>query len=205
MFVVFLIWTICSAQFMMHHTKGSANAVVVMIFLYYVFYNIAWSGLLVGYAVEIMPYNMRAKVTRPQCSTECPRLTDIQGLTIMFLAIDLSLFFNQYINPIALARLTWKYYIFYDAWLLFELFIVWRFYLETRNTPLEEIVKHFDGESAILGGTAATEKSRQLAEEIDRAAPLPIESTGAIELAVLRHDRHTRPRDDDRDNEHESV
>jgi hypothetical protein len=92
----------------------------------------------------------------------------------MFLAIDLSLFFNQYINPIALARLTWKYYIFYDVWLLFELFVVWRFYLETRNTPLEEIVKHFDGEGAILGGTAATEKSRQLAEEIDRAAPLPI-------------------------------
>ncbi|TVY45691.1 Lactose permease [Lachnellula subtilissima] len=188
MFVVFPIWTVCSARWEMHHTKGSANAVVVMIFLYYVFYNIAWAGLLVGYAVEIMPYNMRAK-----------------GLTVMFLAIDLSLFFNQYINPIALARLTWKYYIFYDAWLLFELFIVWRFYLETRNTPLEEIVKHFDGESAILGGTAATEKSRQLAEEIDRAAPLPIESTGAIELAVLRRDRHARPRDNDRDSDHESV
>ena len=123
----------------------------------------------------------------------------------MFLAIDISLFFNQYINPIALARLTWKYYIFYDAWLLFELFIVWRFYLETRNTPLEEIAKHFDGESAILGGTAATEKSRQLAEEIDRAAPLPIESTGSIELAVLRRDRHTRPRDNDRDSDHESF
>lgn len=63
MFVIFLIWTICSAQFEMHQTKGSANAVIVMIFLYYVFYNIAWAGLLVGYAVEIMPYNMRAKVT----------------------------------------------------------------------------------------------------------------------------------------------
>jgi hypothetical protein len=62
MFVVFIIWTICSAQFEMHRTKGSANAVVVMIFLYYVFYNTAWSGLLVGYGVEIMPYNLRAKV-----------------------------------------------------------------------------------------------------------------------------------------------
>lgn len=89
-------------------------------------------------------------------------------MTVMFLAIDLSLFFNQYINPIALSRLTWKYYIFYDVWLLFELFIVWKFYLETRNTPLEEIAKHFDGEGAIIGGTAATDKSRQIAEEIDR-------------------------------------
>jgi len=178
MFVCFVIWTACAAQFEMHRSKSSANAVVVMIFLYYVFYNTAWSGLLVGYGVEIMPYNLRAK-----------------GLTVMFLAIDISLFFNQYINPIALARLTWKYYIFYDAWLLFELFIVYKFYIETRNTPLEEIVKHFDGETAILGGTAATEKSRQLAEEIDRAGPMPIESTAAIELAVLRRDRNSRPID----------
>lgn len=114
----------------------------------------------------------------------------------MFLAIDLSLFFNQYINPIALARLTWKYYIFYCAWLLFEFFIVWKFYIETRNTPLEEIAKHFDGEAAIVGGTAASEKSRQLAEEIERVGPLPIETTGAIELAVLKRDRHARPQDD---------
>jgi MFS family permease len=62
MFVVFVIWTICSAQFEMHHSKDSANAVIVMIFLYYVFYNTAWAGLLVGYGVEIMPYNLRAKV-----------------------------------------------------------------------------------------------------------------------------------------------
>lgn len=65
MFVTFIIWTVCSAQFEMHRSKGSANAVVVMIFIYYVFYNIAWAGLLVGYGVEIMPYNLRAKVTWP--------------------------------------------------------------------------------------------------------------------------------------------
>jgi hypothetical protein len=98
-------------------------------------------------------------------------------MTIMFLAIDLSLFFNQYINPIALSRLTWKYYIFYDVWLLFELFIVYKFFIETRNTPLEEIAKHFDGEGAIIGGTAANDKSRQLAEEIDRAGPFTPEET----------------------------
>jgi MFS family permease len=63
MLAVFVIWTICSAQFAIHGSKASADAVVVMIFLYYVFYNTAWSGLLVGYAVEILPYNIRAKVS----------------------------------------------------------------------------------------------------------------------------------------------
>jgi hypothetical protein len=70
----------------------------------------------------------------------------------MFLAIDLALFFNSYVNPIALLAIGWKYYIVYVCWLAFEFSVVWKFYIETRNTPLEEIVRHFDGEGAILGG-----------------------------------------------------
>lgn len=54
----------------------------------------------------------------------------------MFLAVDLALFFNQYVNPVALSRIQWKYYIFYCVWLCFELFIVWKYFIETRNTPL---------------------------------------------------------------------
>lgn len=83
----------------------------------------------------------------------------------MFLAVDLALFFNSYVNPVALKHLGWKYYIVYDCWLAFELMIVYFFYIETRNTPLEEIVKYFDGEAALLGGDVATEKGRQLLVE----------------------------------------
>jgi hypothetical protein len=82
----------------------------------------------------------------------------------MFLAIDLALFFNSYVNPIALLAIGWKYYIVYVCWLGFE-FVVWKSYIETRNTPLEEIVQHFDGEGAILGDLA-NEKSRQLEREL---------------------------------------
>jgi len=167
MLASFIVWTVCSAEFTIRGTKASANAVVAMIFIYYVFYNLAWSGLLVGYGAEILPYSIRAK-----------------GLTVMFLAVDLALFFNQYVNPIALSHITWKYYIVYCVWIAFELVVVWKFYIETKNTPLEEIVKHFDGEGAILGGHIATEKSRQLAQELDIAAPVPVQSTADIEKAV---------------------
>jgi hypothetical protein len=87
-------------------------------------------------------------------------------MTVLFLAVDLALFFNQYVNPIAMAAINWKYYIVYTVWLAFEFAVVWKFYIETRNTPLEEIVKYFDGEGAIIGGEAANEKSRQLESEI---------------------------------------
>jgi hypothetical protein len=54
----------------------------------------------------------------------------------------------------------------YCVWLAVEFAVVYFFYIETRNTPLEEIAKHFDGESAVVGGNAATEKGRQLADDL---------------------------------------
>lgn len=109
MLATFTVWTICSARYQIEKSKSAANAVVGMIYIYYFWYNIAWSGMLVGYTVEILPYNIRAK-----------------GLTVMFLMVDIvswiscsampchfdqveilthryqALFFNQYVNPIAL-------------------------------------------------------------------------------------------------------
>ena len=52
------------------------------------------------------------------------------------------MWFNQYINPIALDKIQWKYYIVYTLWLAVELAVVYFFYIETRNTPLEgELVR----------------------------------------------------------------
>lgn len=149
MLVTFIVWTICSARYAIDGNHGAANAVIAMIFLYYLAYNTAWSGLLVGYTVEILPYNIRAK-----------------GMTVMFLCVDLALFFNQYVNPIALDNIKWKYYIFYCCWLAVELAVVWFFYVETRNTPLEEIAKFFDGDAAIIAGGAASHKGAALAAEM---------------------------------------
>jgi len=149
MLCTFISWTICSARYSTTGSHAAAQAVVGMIYIYYFFYNLAWSGLLIGYTVEILPYKIRAK-----------------GMTVLFLCIDLALFFNQYINPIALDHLNWKYYIFYCAWIAVELVVVYFFFIETRNTPLEEIAKHFDGEDAVVGGGAATDKGLHLASEM---------------------------------------
>lgn len=89
---------------------------------------------------------------------------------MLFCAIDLALFFNSYVNPIALAALGWKYYIIYDVWLAVELCVVFFLYVETRNTPLEEIARYFDKEDAMIGGDFATEKTNQMNE--DKAVPL---------------------------------
>lgn len=167
MLVAFIVSTICFARAADFGDHAAGFGLIVFIFIYYIAYNTAWSGLLVGYTVEILPFHIRAK-----------------GMTIMFLCVDLSLWFNQYVNNIALQAISWKYYIVFDIWLAFELAIVYFFYIETKNTPLEgklhpipsieslilttfpEIAKHFDGDRALVGGLAATEKARELAEDI---------------------------------------
>ena len=73
---------------------------------------------------------------------------------------------NQYVNPIAIKHIGWKYYIVYDVWIAVELIVVYFFYIETKNTPLEEIARHFDGDAAAVGGAAATEKGRIIENEI---------------------------------------
>jgi hypothetical protein len=57
----------------MDGSSAAAKAVIGMIFIYYFFYNLAWSGLLIGCTAEILPYKIRAK-----------------GLTVMFLCVDLA-------------------------------------------------------------------------------------------------------------------
>jgi len=77
-----------------------------------------------------------------------------------------TVFFNQYVNPVALGALGWKYYIVYDCWIAFELFIVYMFYVEVKNTPLEEIAKYFDGADAIVGGAGKSFISMPIAKHI---------------------------------------
>jgi len=170
----FIVWTACSAQFTISPDgktatgpKADGRVVIAIIFIYYIFYNSAWSGLLVGYAVEVLPYQIRAK-----------------GMVALWLAIDSVLFFNQYVNPIGLNHLHWRYYIFYTVWLAFELFIVWYFYVETRNVALEEISRLFDGEGALIGGGAMNEKSRQLAAELEPEVPEDPEKIDAVQETI---------------------
>ena len=86
-----------------------------------------------------------------------------------------ALFFNQYVNPIAMNALHWKYYIFYCVFLGFEVVVVYFFYVETKYLPLEEVTKIFDGEDVAaktnetLGGEKAISTSVHV-EEISGAA-----------------------------------
>jgi MFS family permease len=129
------------------------QASVGFIFIFSIFYDIAWTPMTVLYPVEILPYTIRAK-----------------GMAIQGAGVAIALFFNQYVNPVALAAIGWKYYIVYDIWLCVELLIVWRFFKETRNKTLEALAEVFDGPNAALT-VAEQHKLEELAnfDQVEKA------------------------------------
>jgi sugar porter (SP) family MFS transporter len=138
-------WTISSQQYDAHSTAASGRAVIALIFIFSFFYNLAWSGLLIGYVVEISPFYLRSRY-----------------LTIMLVSVAMGLFFSNYVNPVALSNITWKYYLCYIIWLAIQSIVVYFFYIETKGHSLETIAICFDGDDAKVGGQGATTKGREL-------------------------------------------
>lgn len=63
MIVCFVCWTITSAVYDNSHQANTASgyAQLVFVWLFGCFYDIGWSGLLVAYALEVLPFHLRAK------------------------------------------------------------------------------------------------------------------------------------------------
>ncbi|OBZ67367.1 Lactose permease [Grifola frondosa] len=129
MAVCFTMQTVSSAQYALHGNNAAAHAVIAFIFLFYAFYDVAFTALIVSYTLEILPYSLRAK-----------------GFNVFNFTISVALIFNQYVNPIALKKIAWKYYIVYCCWLVFEFVFLYFFIVETKNHTLEETSALFDGE-----------------------------------------------------------
>ncbi|KZV72830.1 hexose transporter [Peniophora sp. CONT] len=129
-----VFWTCQTISFALVQERNDTRAgfaVVAFIFLTSAFYDLAYSPLIVSYTVEILPYPIRAK-----------------GFTAFNFTISLALIFNQYVNPVALKALGWKYYIVYICWIAFEVVYIWLFVVETRGLTLEETSALFDGVEA---------------------------------------------------------
>jgi sugar porter (SP) family MFS transporter len=131
MLVCYIIMTGLAGRYAQTHHASVGIAVVPMLFLYYGFYDIAFTPLVAAYPVEIWPYELRSR-----------------GVVVTHASTYAALFFNLFINPIALAALAWKYYIVYVVILIIICFTVFFSYPETRGHTLEEIAVVFDGPSA---------------------------------------------------------
>lgn len=128
-----------------------------MIFAFYGVAGFAWPGLTVSYCAEILPFHIRAK-----------------GLAVTMAGTAASSVFNQYVNPIGLAELAWKFYFVYIAILVLECLAIYFLYVETKGPTLEEIARLFDGDDADVAGkdemmVAAAAAARRGKVEVGKA------------------------------------
>ncbi|KAG9638963.1 general substrate transporter, partial [Aureobasidium melanogenum] len=122
MLVTFSIWTACSAVYSQTGNKGAGKAVLAMIFLFYGMAGFAWPSLTVAYSAEILPFNIRAK-----------------GMALLMAFQSLASVLNQYVNPIGLESIAWKFYFVYIVILVIECIVIYMYFPETRGLTLEEV------------------------------------------------------------------
>ena len=91
--------------------------------------------LTIAYSSEVLPYGIRAK-----------------GLSLCLGVTALSGVLNQYVNPIGLAHLAWKFYFVYIVILVIEVACIWFLFVETKGPTLEELAYLFDGDDAQVTG-----------------------------------------------------
>lgn len=133
--LMLLFWTMLTLSIALYsrfNDHAAAIASVVLIFCYTSGYAIAYTPLIVSYTLEILPFSLRAR-----------------GFAVFNFTVSLSIIINQYINPILLEKIGWKYYIVYACWLMFELVFVYWFIVETKGRTLEETAALFDGTEAV--------------------------------------------------------
>ncbi|EGV61796.1 hypothetical protein PSN45_000480 [Yamadazyma tenuis] len=150
MCVTYVIWTILSSlnQQQNFENKSLSSGVVAMIYLFSGFYHIA-SPVAMTYVMEVCPFHLRA-----------------QGSTIYQLSGNVIGFFNNYVNPIAMNAITWKYYIVWCIWLVVQICIVYFIFPETKGLGLEEIAQVF-GEDVTEGLVAADQAIRGKENDLD--------------------------------------
>ncbi|KAH7369507.1 general substrate transporter [Rhexocercosporidium sp. MPI-PUGE-AT-0058] len=127
MTVSYVIWTILNAQFDATGSAGYGFAVIPMLFIFYFHYDIALTPLLYSYPTELFPYEWRS-----------------WGVAFTLIVTNLVLIVGQVCNPIAMAKLGWKYYILFcilDALFIVE---VWLLFPETKGKTLEGVSRIFD-------------------------------------------------------------
>lgn len=108
-----------------NHALGGGS--VAMIFVFYTFYKMA--GVTPEpYYMEVAPYQLRAKTSAMKAFGEA-------GAS----------FFNNFVNPIAMSRIGWKYYIVWCCVLVTNFLTIYFFYPETKGLSLEEVSQLFDG------------------------------------------------------------
>ncbi|CAG9945685.1 unnamed protein product [Clonostachys rosea f. rosea IK726] len=158
MFASFALWTVLGAVYenssqtlangtQVYTNKAAGTGQIAFVWLFSLFYHVGFAGLLVSYALEILPFHLRAK-----------------GMMIMNVTVQAILALGNQTNKLAWNNMPnhWNLMLFYTLWDFCEFLFVYFVYIETKGPTLEEIAILFDGDDAI-----ARVDMEQLGKEVE--------------------------------------
>jgi sugar porter (SP) family MFS transporter len=127
MLLFMVMVTICSALYSTTGHAAAGYAVIVFLFLFFGGYVIGLTPIPILYVNEIWPSHLRTK-----------------GTSVFWVSQAVAICFNQFVNPIALENIAWKYYLVYVGVLVAVIAFMFFCVPETKDLSLEEIGKMFD-------------------------------------------------------------
>jgi MFS family permease len=133
MLLSFIAWTILNSRFTATQDPEIGKAVLAFIFLFSLFFSIGFSPLVFAYPIEIWPYTLRGR-----------GVAFCQSITMFGLIL------SQFVNPIALKAIGWKYYTVFCVLLSIFTCLVYFIFPETKGRTLEEVAEVFDGKRELL-------------------------------------------------------
>jgi MFS family permease len=123
----YVVWTILNSLFTATQSKAVGLAVIPMLFVFNFHYAIALTPLLYAYPTEIFPYELRGF-----------------GVALTLIGANTTLIIGQLANPVAMAALGWKFYIFFVVIDALFFVAVWFLFPETKGRSLEEVAQVFE-------------------------------------------------------------
>ncbi|KAI7932053.1 MFS hexose transporter [Pyricularia oryzae] len=126
MFISFSSLTASLAVYNETGSNAASKSALGFIFIYFACYNVCLDPLIFVYPVEVLTYKQRAT-----------------GLSIFLFVMKTASVFNQFVNPIGMDALGWKFYLVYCCWLLIEITVFYFLYPETKGYTLERMQEVF--------------------------------------------------------------
>lgn len=127
MLVFMVLITICSALYSATGSTSAGYAVIVFLFLFFGGYVIGLTPIPILYVNEIWPSHLRTK-----------------GTSVFWVSQAVSVTFNQFVNPVAIDKIAWKYYLVYIGVLVVVINFIFFYVPETKGLSLEQISSIFD-------------------------------------------------------------
>ncbi|RPB03387.1 hypothetical protein L873DRAFT_1761251 [Choiromyces venosus 120613-1] len=129
---LFIVWWTIITILVSHFGKQSntntmgSGATIAFIYLFGITFSFSYTPLQVLYPVECLKYETRAK-----------------GMGMFDFFTSVAVLFNSYGIAVIIDKISWGFCFIYIAWDIFELIIIYLFFVETHSRTLEEINEIF--------------------------------------------------------------